>query len=238
MRMNGVQYLLMGGQACVLYGGAEFSRDTDILVLANPENFQRLQNALTDLKAECIAVPPFEARYLEMGLAVHFRCRRPDAANQRIDLMTVMRGVAPFTELWERRTTFDAGGELIDVIALPDLVRAKKTQRDKDWPMIARVVEANYFEHQDTPTLEQIDFWLREMRTHQLLIELANRFPEVTQTIANDRKLLNLASNGDEAGLRSALKEEEEKERAADREYWLPLRRELERLRSEARPKP
>ena len=29
-----VRYLLMGGQACVLYGGAEFSRDTDITVLA------------------------------------------------------------------------------------------------------------------------------------------------------------------------------------------------------------
>ena len=25
-----VRYLLMGGQACVFYGGAEFSRDTDV----------------------------------------------------------------------------------------------------------------------------------------------------------------------------------------------------------------
>jgi hypothetical protein len=27
MRKNGVQALLMGGQACVFYGAAEFSRD-------------------------------------------------------------------------------------------------------------------------------------------------------------------------------------------------------------------
>jgi hypothetical protein len=26
----------MGGQACVLYGAAEFSRDTDLAILANP----------------------------------------------------------------------------------------------------------------------------------------------------------------------------------------------------------
>ena len=31
MRTNHVQYLLMGGQACVLYGAAEFSRDADRL---------------------------------------------------------------------------------------------------------------------------------------------------------------------------------------------------------------
>ncbi len=33
MRSNGVRALLMGGQACVFYGAAEFSRDTDLAVL-------------------------------------------------------------------------------------------------------------------------------------------------------------------------------------------------------------
>ena len=31
MRAHRVRALLMGGQACVLYGAAEFSRDTDLL---------------------------------------------------------------------------------------------------------------------------------------------------------------------------------------------------------------
>ncbi|MCE9553588.1 MAG: hypothetical protein K8T91_09490 [Planctomycetes bacterium] len=30
---HGVRHLLMGGQACVLYGAAEFSRDTDVAML-------------------------------------------------------------------------------------------------------------------------------------------------------------------------------------------------------------
>ena len=41
----------MGGQACVLYGAAEFSRDLDLTVLASPENLARLCNALADLPA-------------------------------------------------------------------------------------------------------------------------------------------------------------------------------------------
>jgi hypothetical protein len=32
-----VKALLMGGQACVLYGAAEFSRDTDFAILATEE---------------------------------------------------------------------------------------------------------------------------------------------------------------------------------------------------------
>lgn len=38
----------MGGQACVLYGGAELSRDTDIMVVADAENLARLQAADDD----------------------------------------------------------------------------------------------------------------------------------------------------------------------------------------------
>ena len=84
MRTNGVNCLLMGGQACVLYGGAEFSRDTDIIVLCDDANLERLQTALDDLQADVIAVPPFEKRFLDMGLAVHFRCHHPDADRKSV----------------------------------------------------------------------------------------------------------------------------------------------------------
>ncbi len=132
----------MGGQACVLYGAAEFSRDTDVAVLAEAENLDRLQQALDELEADCIAVPPFAAEYLVRGHAVHFRCRHPDARGMPIDVMSVMRGVAPFEELWQRRTTLEvASGLCIELVSLPDLVDTKKTQRDKDWPMLRRLVE-------------------------------------------------------------------------------------------------
>jgi hypothetical protein len=57
----------MGGQACVFYGGAEFSRDTDLVILADAANLGRLKKALADLQAEPIAVPPFQSKYLRRG---------------------------------------------------------------------------------------------------------------------------------------------------------------------------
>ena len=153
MREHRVQCLLMGGQACVLYGAAEFSRDTDLAILATEENAGRLAEAMQALEADVVAVPPFQLRHLQAGHAVHFRCRHPEAAGMRVDVMARMRGVADFATLWERRTTLEmSDGTRCDLLSLPDLVRAKKTQQDKDWPMIRRLVEANYFANRQAPT--------------------------------------------------------------------------------------
>jgi len=193
-----VRALLMGGQACVLYGAAEFSRDTDLAILASPANLRRLQAALDDLQARVIAVPPFEARYLRRGHAVHFRC---------------------------------------EVMALPDLVQAKKTQHDKDWPMVRRLLEAHFFENRDHATAAQVRFWLRELRTPELLVETARRWPRALVAQARHRPLLRHARPGREAELAASLSAEEATERRADARYWAPLRAELERLRR-ARPRP
>ena len=43
---------MMGGQACVFYGAAEFSRDVDFAVVADPENLERLKAALAGYAAQ------------------------------------------------------------------------------------------------------------------------------------------------------------------------------------------
>ncbi len=234
MRTNGVQCLLMGGQACVLYGGAEFSRDTDLAILLDADNLRRLRNTVNELQAETIAVPPFEQQYLEMGLAVHFRCRHPEAAGMRIDVMSKMRSVADFRMLWQRRTTLEVQGDTIELLSLPDLVLSKKTQRDKDWPMIKRLVEANYFSCRDDATEQRIAFWLSELRTEELLRQVVSEFPAQAKAAFAARPLLTLVET-DPTQLGSALQHEELSEKEKDRAYWAPLRSELERLRA-ARP--
>ncbi len=145
MRAHQVRALLMGGQACVFYGAAEFSRDTDLAIVADDANLERLRGATDELLAEVIAVPPLELQYLQRGHAIHFRCRHPEAPRMRVDLMAKMRGLEDFVLLWERRAVLQLpDGTLCDLLSLPDLVRAKKTQCDKDWPMIRRLVEAHY----------------------------------------------------------------------------------------------
>jgi hypothetical protein len=63
-RKHKVQALLIGGQACILYGGAEFSRDVDFAVGPDRPNLARLAKALAALQAEPIYLPPLGAEVL------------------------------------------------------------------------------------------------------------------------------------------------------------------------------
>jgi hypothetical protein len=236
MRKNGVRSLLMGGQACVIYGAAEFSRDTDLAILSDPDNLSRLGEALADLQAERIAVPPFDKSFLDAGLAVHFRCQRQEASGLRIDVMSKMRGVDPFESLWERRTTrFLDSGLTVDLLSLPDLVQSKKTQRDKDWPMLRRLLEADYFSTPIGQASEaKIEFWLRELRTPELLVEMVGHHPPIAERLSEVRPLLKEALIDDLDALEQALQREMANEISLDRAYWAPLKAQLERLRRSA----
>ena len=150
----------------------------------------------------------------------------------RIDVMSVLRGVDAFPVLWTRRTTITTqAGTVYELLSLQDLVLAKKTQRDKDWPMIRRLVEAHYTQHATMPAPEQVLFWLKEARTPAILIDVATRFPDrLTEALAL-RPLLQHALAQNTQALEAALAKEQEEERARDREYWAPLIAELERMR-------
>jgi hypothetical protein len=221
----------MGGQACVFYGAAQFSRDLDLLILTEPENLELLRAALGELDAQPIAVPSFEVEYLHRGHAIHFRCRREDVQGLRIDLMSKLRGVDDFEQLWARRTAIETEGQVVDMMGLEDLVLAKKTQRNKDWPMIQRLVEESYFQGVGQPS-----FWLQELRTPELLIEVALAHPETAHR--SPRPAVNAALAGDRDAVEAILIEEERDERQRDRIWWQPLRAELERLRHEKRSLP
>ena len=232
MRAHRVRALLMGGQACVFYGAAEFSRDTDFAILADAANLARLRKALAELRAEPIAVPPFELKFLKRGHALHFRCQHPEALRMRVDVMSKMRGVDSFAKLWRRRTIIELpDGTKCDLLSLPDLVKAKKTQRDKDWPMIRRLVEAHYFLQHAKPGVTQIKFWLMELRTPQLLLAVAQAHAGLARRFATQRPLLKHAILAKVAPLERALLAEEAGLRAEDKAYWRPLLKELEKLR-------
>ncbi len=235
IRRNGVRALLTGGQACVFYGASEFSRDVDLLVLVAPGNLERLGLALAELHAESIAMPPLEEGFLLAGHGVHFRCGRTDVAGLRIDVLGRLRGLGDFEELWLRRTTIEVAGEKVELMGVADLVHSKKTQRDKDWPMIRRLVEQNYFENRFQPDKDHVMFWLRELRTPQLLIAIATAFPGPARQLAGSRPAAAAAISGDEQEVARCLESEEREERQRDREYWQPLRKELEELRRRRR---
>jgi hypothetical protein len=226
----------MGGQACILYGAAEFSRDLDVAILASDANVHRLQSALVELKAEPVFVPPISSDVLRRGHACLFRVHVRGADGLRLDVMSVLHGCDSFAELWARRQTLrlpDVGH--VHVLSLADLVQAKKTQRDKDWPMVRRLVEADFHNRSARPSQAAIVFWLREGRSSALLLELCRRYPRMALRVAHAREAVRWALRGDPSRVEQSLRAEEEALRASDRAYWQPLRAELFQWRQKLR---
>lgn len=227
-----VNALLIGGQACILYGAAEFSRDIDLAIMVSAQNLENMRSAFDDLGAERIFVPDLSDEVLLRGHACHFRCHRDDVKGLRIDVLGVMRGVDSFPELWERRKEIDLPevGK-VAVMGLPDLVRSKKTQRDKDWPMIRRLIEADIYNAPSNPSQDKVYFWLAECRTPELLTSLCDKYPDIASRMIINRPLLRSAVEGNQEEIQRLLRDEEDRERELDRQYWAPLKAELEAWR-------
>jgi hypothetical protein len=63
-----------------------------------------------------------------------------------------------------------------------------------------------------------------------LLVELVSKQGRAPAQIIRKRPFLKLVRPGNESLLAEAMLEEERLEREADRQYWIPLRAELESL--------
>lgn len=231
-RKHDVKSLLIGGQACIIYGAAEFSRDSDFVILCDKANIERFKKALKALKAELIYVPSLDPAYLEKGHACHFRCKARDVRGLRIDVMSKLKGCEPFDKLWERKRTISVNeGDVIHILGLRDLVQSKKTQRDKDWLMLKRLVENDIVLHRKDPSVDRIKWWFLESRDAASLNRLGGEYLKILKECIAIRPLLKTIIEKDINKLEMALHEEEIREREKDKEYWAPLRKELETMR-------
>lgn len=232
LKEHRVKSLLIGGQACIIYGAAEFSRDSDFVIFSSTKNLMRLKEALNELGAELIYVPPLQRRYLKKGHACHFRCNREDVKGLRIDILSKLRGCSSFHKLWERKNTISLkDGNIIDVISLQDLVQSKKTQREKDWFMLKRLVNNDIMMCEFQAPEGHILWWFQECRNATLLIKLRKKYPDIAKGHIKLRPLLKLTTSSNVELLNKALHNERELEIKKDRKYWMPLRKELEVLR-------
>lgn len=227
-----VKALLIGGQACITYGASEFTRDIDLAIMVSSENLEHLKLALKELEAERIYYPELSEDVLFRGHACHFKCQQADTNGLRIDVMGVMRGVDSFSDIWKRREEINLPGTgKVAVMGLSDLIKSKKTQRDKDWSMIRRLIEADFYNASDNPLEDKIRLWLAECRTPEILISLASKYPDITSQMIPNRPLLKSVVQGNQKEIMNHLRVEEDRERELDRVHWEPLRAELETWR-------
>jgi len=151
--------------------------------------------------------------------------------NLRVDVISKLRGCDDFQKLWERRFSVRfSRNRTIEIIGLQDLAQSKKTQRDKDWLMLNRLIENDIFTTRKL-SLEKIKWWLYECRSSSKLIELARKNIDLAKECSIKRPLLKVAFKKDIPKLEKLLQNEELLEREKDRKYWELLRKELEMLR-------
>src|SRR5262245_35851926 len=96
-----VRYLVISGQASVLYGGAFFTQDLDLWVQPSPVNIGALLVALAHLKARFHNLtPPVTIRNLRRGHGFHFVIPQGSNAPLYLDIMGQPPRVNTFSNAW------------------------------------------------------------------------------------------------------------------------------------------
>jgi len=110
-----------------VHGVPRATGDLDVWVRCDPENAERIWNALVD----------FGAPVRELGLSTQDLETRGIVAQiglppRRIDILTDISGLE-FDEAWENRVTRRVGSDDVPFLGRPDLIRNKRASgRSKD----------------------------------------------------------------------------------------------------------
>ncbi len=97
------------------------------------------------------------------------------------------------------------------------------------------LIDADMVANQASPDDNHVSLWMRQARDAEGLIELTSALPEMARAVTIERPLLQFAIDNDRDALEVALATEQIRGKQADREYWAPLRAELEQMRHDQR---
>ena len=147
----GVEYILIGGVACVMHGAEQTTYDTDVLPSLEAENLERLIHALESLDAGVLVEPdrmkfeagdPWETESLRRGghglhdaEAWHFT-----TSAGLVDIVMTAAGVGGFDDHVEKAHELEVFGIRVRLAGLDDLMRSKEfLGRDKDLSVLGQL---------------------------------------------------------------------------------------------------
>ena len=119
----GARYVLIGGQAVIIWGQVRTTRDIDVLIEATPENAERVLEGLADIGF--ILVRDLDAKEV---------ASRPFTIIGdlwRVDLLTIAWSVR-YPAARVDATVFAIEGVDIPVASIPHLIESKRTGRLQD----------------------------------------------------------------------------------------------------------
>jgi len=210
----GVEYLLISGQASVLYGAATFSEDIDLWVRPTPANIANLSRALVACRARAYKLtPPLTSRHFQRGHGFHFILpARPDPVY--LDVMGCPPRVGSFKVSRGRAELMKTGWGVLPVVSIEDLVALKKTRRLYDYEVISNLVQIR-MSQSDPPSRSLLAWGFRETFRAEDRAEFARQL---------GRKLTV-------PECRRHISREIQRYQGRDVAYWRPIIRELQELR-------
>jgi hypothetical protein len=136
----GLEYLLISGQATVLYGAATFSEDVDLWIRPTAGNARKLLDALAEQRARVHRLtPPLTIRNMRAGHGFHFVVPgRP--LETYLDIMARPPRVNSFAIARRRARNIRTDWGRLPVVHPVDLVELKKTRRLADYDIITNLV--------------------------------------------------------------------------------------------------
>jgi hypothetical protein len=245
LEQHEVRWLLISGQATILYGAATFSEDVDLWVQPTSENFERFTAALRESQARYYKLtPPLTVANAVERHGFHFVVPSPeDDQEVFLDVMGVPPRVGSFDDALAASRDIETRWGILHTVGIKDLVELKKTQRPRDYPIISRLALAWLGERAADATEEDVAWVLENLFSLPELVRLCLEHPEqVSRFPVGTPELLVRAANCviKEGSLEQSLEDEVDDWldrrtaplRRADRHFWRTVIDALRDLRS------
>ncbi|NOS69929.1 MAG: hypothetical protein HOP33_08355 [Verrucomicrobia bacterium] len=236
-----IEYLLISGQATVLYGAATFSEDIDLWLNPTAENCDRFLTSLRACGARYYKLtPPFTPTNLQRGHGFHFVLG--DVGDVAfLDVMGNPPRADSFSAASEKACWMQTEWGEVRTVGIKALVELKKTQRLEDYPIISKLALAWF----DQPGAKVPDDFIWALENIFTLPELTVFFTEYPESVtaasrfnpkvaALGRQLLTTADAPESAEqpVRELFQQRIAELQMADRHYWRDIIGELKALRA------
>lgn len=244
LNASGTRYLLISGQAAVIYGAATFSEDIDVWVSPEAENWEKFRAVLAKTGAKIYKLTPrLSPGFVLKGHGFHFTFHRSSGEPEwYLDVMGVVPRAGDFGHAFSRREIYRTAWGVLPVIGLRELAELKKTRRLSDYPVISELARLEQ-ERLSRKTLTAGDWrWIlaNSFEAEDIIrylengkaLEIAGRLKR--PCLASCIKAVKNPVSGAEHMLAAAteIASEIEALRQKDRFYWQPVLDDLRRLSS------
>ncbi len=239
-----VEYLLISGQATVLYGAATFSEDIDLWINPTSENCDRFTAALRDCQAHFYKLTPqLTLENLKRGHGFHFLLPGGNESDVFLDMMGSPPRVGSFATSLATARWMETEWGAIRTIGLKPLAELKKTQRLEDYPVIGKLALAWFDQPECAKTSDDLQWALQNIFTLPELRSFFAEHPEaIDVSVANLNPVVSVLGHQMLSGedvIESVERQVNEwmqqriaELQQADRRYWREIIAELKSLRA------